>query len=96
MYFFINIDSFPVISCVSVDDITKMRLLSFANLFFFLAMIMNLYAKPHKQDGTGEASNVSTDNHGNNLQEVSPNNNTSGSTRTGRRKRDFYRKFNKK
>ncbi len=66
-----------------------MRVFSFTNLFFFLALFMALFAKPISKRDTNEASAMATDID-------SYGDARSRSKRWGNPMLDFYRKIKKK
>lgn len=74
-----------------------MRVLFFSNLFFFLSLILVLYAQPLNNEITGdETSAVGANNNNGNGQRFSFENARGTLSRNARRKRDFQHGFNKK
>ncbi|CAF2343232.1 unnamed protein product [Rotaria sp. Silwood2] len=73
-----------------------MRLLSFANLFFFFALIMVLHGKLiHKRNANGILS-IPTNNNANGDQEAVSNTDSLGTNRIPARIRNRYHMFGKK
>ena len=73
-----------------------MRLFSLVSLFFIVTLIMAVHANPMVKRDASEVSNKVSENNGADAQANDAPNDTATTTRSGSRRRNFYRKFNKK
>ena len=73
-----------------------MRLFSLVTLFFVVSLLMAVRANPLVKRDANEVSSKSGDNNGADAQAMASPNDTALPNRSGSRRRNFYRKFNKK